>query len=143
MTLLRVHGEVTLGADPDLRFTQAGKPVCSFSAVASKSKKDENDNWVDDKQAWVRVTVWDKLAEHVAGSLKKGDRAVIVGDLYEEEYEKDGVKRKSLNVTAYEVGASVRFAEVVINKAQRSNTSAPATAGAADPWQSDSSALPF
>lgn len=145
MPLLRAQGELTLGSDPELRFTQTGKAVCSFSAVASKSKKDESGNWVDDKSAWFKVTVWDKMAEHAAASFSKGSRILVIGDVHQEEYEKDGVKRTSLCLTAHEIAASVRFGETTFVKAERNNSATPAAApaGQANPWQSDSAALPF
>lgn len=137
MPLLRVTGEVTVGSDPELRYTQTGKAVASFSAIASKSKKDDAGNWVDDKEQWVRVTVWDQAAEHVAESVVKGMRVVITGDIYTEKYtDKDGVERTSTNVTAHEVGVSLRFGTATYTKAERSNTSAPA--GGADPWATGS-----
>lgn len=147
MPLPRISGEFTLGGDPELRFTQSGKAVASFSAIASKSKNvgtRENPDWQDDKEIWVRVTVWDKIAENVAESLEKGSRVVIIGEIFTEKYtDRDGNERTSLNVNAFEIGPSIRFATAKITKAERSNTASPS--GAADPWASSSNSdeIPF
>lgn len=131
--LPRITGEFTIGSDPELRFTQIGKAVASFSAVASKSKKDDAGNWVDDKDIWVRVTVWDRVAEHVAESFTKGSRIVLSGTIHEEKWtDKDGNDRKTLNVTADEIGASIRFGSTVYTKAERASAAGPV--GADNPW---------
>ena len=44
-------GDVTLrgrlGRDPELRFTQTGKPVASLSVVTDRRQKDADGNWAD------------------------------------------------------------------------------------------------
>lgn len=98
-------GDVTLrgrlGRDPELRFTQTGKPVASLSVVTDRRQKDADGNWESVDTTWWRVTCWDQLAENVAETLTKGDAVIVVGMASLQEYEgKDGDTRQSLSVNA-------------------------------------------
>ena len=54
--------------------------------------------------------VWRQLAEHVAESLTKGDRAVVVGRLKSRSWETpEGDKRSVVEVEADEVAPSLRW----------------------------------
>lgn len=95
-----------LGGDPELRFTQAGKAVCSFSIANTDYKKDpDTGNWDVTDTTWVRVSCFDRLAESVANNLQKGDRVVIAGRLVNHEYQnKNGETAHSLQMTATAIG---------------------------------------
>jgi single-strand DNA-binding protein len=55
--------------------------------------------------------VWRQLAEHVAESLSKGDRAVVIGRLRSRSWETpEGDKRSVVEVEADEVAPSLRWA---------------------------------
>jgi single-strand DNA-binding protein len=57
------------------------------------------------------VNVWRQLAEHVAESLSKGDRAVVIGRLKSRSWETpEGDKRSVVEVEADEVAPSLRWA---------------------------------
>lgn len=95
-----------LGGDPELRFTQAGKAVCSFSVANTDSRKDlATGQWEVVDTTWVRVSCFDRLAESVANNLRKGDRVVIFGRLVNHEYQnKNGETAHSLQMTATAIG---------------------------------------
>lgn len=118
---ITVCGNLT--REPELRFTQGGKPVCSFS-VASGRRYQVNGEW-QEKTTFFDVTVWDKLGENCAASLGKGQRVVVAGRLEIEKYDdKDGNPRTSVKIIADEVGASLRWARATIEKVVRSNPEA-------------------
>ena len=99
----------TLGQDPELRFTQAGKAVVSLSMVTSKSVKGDDGKWQDTETTWWRVTAWDQMAENCAETLQKGDPVIVVGRTFMETFEdKSGVERQSLKVSAFNVGLDLR-----------------------------------
>ena len=91
-----------IGQDPVLEYSQSGIPRLSFSVGSSKRVKD-GDNWVDGPTSWRRVTAWRGLAEGLAEQLAKGKRVIVIGDEQVREYEKDGVKRLAVEVTAEHV----------------------------------------
>ena len=78
-----------LTKDPELRFTQSGKPVASFTlAVDRDYQKDEVD--------FINIVVWGKTAEFVNSYLGKGLMATVSGRLQNREWtDKNGSKRIS------------------------------------------------
>ena len=100
MITATVTGNV--GKAPELRTTQSGKQMASFS-VASTAKKDGVTTWVD-------VTCFDEQADVVSQRLGKGDRVVVTGRMELESYQKrDGSQGQSLRMIADEVGHSLRW----------------------------------
>lgn len=91
-----------IGQEPELTYSQSGIPRLTFSIGSSERVKD-GDQWTDGPTSWRRVTAWRGLAEGLAGQLAKGKRVVVVGKEQVREYEKDGQKRISVEVTAEHV----------------------------------------
>lgn len=81
-----------LGRDPELRYTQDNKPVCSFSLATDIGKGKKPD--------WHNVVCWDKQAETCAQYLKKGSLVIVQGALKNRQWEKDGVKHYRTEVVA-------------------------------------------
>lgn len=118
-----------LVADPELRFTGAGKAVCSFRVAASDSKKDANDQWQTTEQIFIGVSLWEAEGEAAAETLRKGDQVLVSGRIYEREYDKsDGGKGRSLEVKFPTVAKKVSAP-----RGERSSASTP-SAPANDPW---------
>lgn len=83
-----------LGKDPEVRYSQSGVAVASFSiAVGWKGKDSEGAEWVS-------ITAFDKLAEICGEYLEKGAQVYISGRMKTEKYEKDGVTRYSTKIVA-------------------------------------------
>lgn len=78
-----------VGKDPEIRYTQAGKAVCSFSVATSENWKDRDGN-KQKKTEWHNVTAWDKLAEICGKYVVKGMLIYIEGKLQTQKYDKDG-----------------------------------------------------
>jgi single-strand DNA-binding protein len=86
-----------LTRDPEVRYTQTGKAVATFS-VAVDTGFGEN------KRAdFIPVVVWEKLAEVCGNNLTKGRRVLVEGRLQIRDYEKDGQKRRAADVVAQNV----------------------------------------
>ena len=130
MTQVTIIGN--LSSEIELRFTPQGKAVANFSVAVSKRVKDGND-WKDGPTSFYRVALWDQAAENLAESLEKGQRVIVVGEIAQRNYEHNGEKRSVFEVTATEVGPSVKWATV---KVERSGGKAPARKPAEDPWGS-------
>ena len=113
-THVTITGNLT--DDPDLRYTPNGTEVANFRLAVTARVKD-GDSWRDGDTSYFRVNVWRQLAEHVAESLSKGDRAVVIGRLKSRSWETpEGDKRSVVEVEADEVAPSLRWA---IAKPQR------------------------
>lgn len=116
--IVTVIGNIT--QDPELRFTQSGVAVANFTIVTNPRKFNKNSNqWEDGEPTFYRVNVWRQHAENVSESLRKGDRAVVVGALQNRKYETDNGTRYSLEITADAVALDTRWAIVQARKAER------------------------
>ena len=80
-----------LTADPEIRYTQSGKAVASFTLAV-----DRRGEGVD----FVPIVAWEKLAEIIGNNLTKGRRTLIEGRLQIRSYEHEGQKRKATEVVA-------------------------------------------
>lgn len=119
-------------ADPELKFTAGGKAVASLRVAASESRKNADGSWEDGDRLFVGVSVWEQAGEVVAEHVRKGDRVVVTGKLFEREYEKkDGTKGRSLEVK-YATVAKILTAPT----AARVTAPAASTPDAFDPWGS-------
>ena len=96
MALNKVIMVGRLTADPELKMTQNGTQVCSFSLALSKGKDQPSD--------FFDFVAWRNTAEFLSRYFKKGDGIGVVGKLTVDSFtDKDGNKRKSYKVTADEV----------------------------------------
>lgn len=97
--------------DPELRYTQNGTPVVNFNLAVNQRVKDQDGTWRDGDTSFFRVNVWRDQAEHVAESLAKGHRAVVLGRLRTRAWEtSEGEKRTSTEIDADEVAPSLKWA---------------------------------
>jgi single-strand DNA-binding protein len=129
---ITVVGNLT--RDPELRYTQAGKATVTVG-IAVNRRYQVNGEW-QEQTTYMNVVAWDQLAENIAASLTKGARVLVTGRLDVREYEgRDGVKRTSVDIVADEVGATLRWATVNIerNPARGDGGSAPRAARPSTP----------
>lgn len=92
MNRLTIIGNLT--KDPELRTTQSGIPVCTFTVAVN----------AQDKSEYFRVTAWRKQAETCSKYLTKGKKVAVVGSVSGSAYiDKNGEAKTSLEVTALEV----------------------------------------
>ena len=82
-----------LGADPELRMTNAGSAVMTLRLATTRSYLDKNKTRQENTE-WHQVAIWGKRAEGLAKILKKGSRLAVEGEIRYSEYDdKDGVHR--------------------------------------------------
>ncbi len=84
-----------LTKNPELKTTQSGKSVCSFS-LAVDGYKDTTD--------FIDCVAWNTTAENLAKFKKKGEQIAVTGRLTTRNYEdRNGNKRKDVEVTVNEL----------------------------------------
>lgn len=70
-----------LGKDPEIRSTQGGSEIASFSIACSESWKDK-DGKKQEKTEWVNIVVFsDALVKVVKQYIKKGSKLYVEGKL--------------------------------------------------------------
>lgn len=96
MQRLIIIGNLT--KDPEIRSTQTGKNVCTFTIAVNRKKVSEP------QTDFFRINAWNGLADTCARFLTKGKKVAVVGELQARIYEdKQGKTRLSLDVSADEV----------------------------------------
>jgi single-strand DNA-binding protein len=111
MNSITLIGNIT--RDPELRYTPSGKAICSFSIAVAQYKKD--DEWISD---FFNCVVWGKLAENAAKSLFKGDKVILSGKIYVEQWEdkKSGDKRQATKIRVDNMGPELTFATCEVSR---------------------------
>lgn len=104
MNTVQIMGN--LARDPEVRYTQSGKVVATFT-VAATNTFTSSDGETKEQTAFINCVAWGKLGESV-GNLRKGNRAFVEGRLQTRSYEtQDGQKRYVTEVVANFVGTSL------------------------------------
>lgn len=93
-----------LTADPEMKKTQSGKSVVSFTIAVSRRTGKDAEPMAD----FINCVAWEKNAETVANFFKKGMSIFLVGELQVRSYTaNDGSKRYLTEVIARDI----RFVE--------------------------------
>lgn len=88
-----------LGADPDVRSTQDGRPIVNLSIATSDRWKDKNTGEPRERTEWHRVVIFNEgLARVAQNYLRKGSTVYIEGQLQTRSYEQDGIKKYSTEI---------------------------------------------
>lgn len=118
-TVITVVGNLT--ADPELKYTNSGVPLASFTIASTPRIFDKQANEYKDGDAlFLRSTVWREFAEHAASSLTKGMRVIARGQLKQRSYQdNDGNQRTSYELAVDEIGPSLRYATAQVTRAQQ------------------------
>jgi single-strand DNA-binding protein len=87
--------------DPELKTTNSGTAVCSFSVAVDRKYKDAQGKRVAD---FFAVVAWRNAAEFAARNLYKGQRVVVAGSLETRSYTaQDGGKRNVTELVAEQI----------------------------------------
>ena len=133
-----------LARDPELRQTNTGKQVATFTLAVDRGRRDANGKSVAD---WIPVIAWEKAAEFAYKWLHKGQMVAVDGRLQSRTYTaKDGTNRTALEVVA----SNVDFCGSKAESAAPAGSPAPAApapsfAPVREDWQliEDEGDLPF
>lgn len=79
-------------ADPELKSTQSGKSVCSFTVAVDRQGKDAGADFLS-------CVAWEKTAEVICKYFRKGSKIGLTGRITTRNWEdKDGHKRKETEI---------------------------------------------
>ena len=136
-TPVTLRGRLT--RDPEMRYSNAGKPVVKFAVVTSRRVKDQQTGeWSDADTTFWDCVAFGQLAENCAESLEKGTAVIVQGNAAQEEWTtKDGEKRRSMKVVADEVAPSLRFQSAKVAKVARSEGGQQQAPREENPWAND------
>jgi single-strand DNA-binding protein len=89
-----------LGRDPEIRSTQSGSKMATFSMATSKRWRDKNTQEQRDKTSWHNVVVFGEgLVDIVEKYVKKGSKIYVEGELQTRKWQdQDGNDRYTTEV---------------------------------------------
>ena len=89
-----------LGADPEIRRTQDGRPIANLRVATSESWRDKTTGERKEKTEWHRVVIFNEgLCQIVEQYLKKGSKVYLEGALQTRKWQdKDGQDKYSTEV---------------------------------------------
>ena len=133
-----------LALDPELRQTNTGKQVATFTLAVDRGRRDANGQSQAD---WIPVIAWEKAAEFAYKWLHKGQMVAVDGRLQSRTYTaKDGTNRTALEIVA----SNIHFCGSKAESAAPAGSPAPAApapsfAPVREDWQliEDEGDLPF
>lgn len=133
--------------DPELRFTPSGAAVCRFRVAQTPRHLDrQSGEWKDGEATFLDCSAWRDLGEHLAESLKKGARVILLGNLKTQRWESTGtgktpagetITRNVIDVIA--CGPELTYAKAVVDRVKRTRAGETAPD---DPWASASKTRP-
>ncbi|NMB39285.1 MAG: single-stranded DNA-binding protein, partial [Firmicutes bacterium] len=90
-----------LVADPQLRYTQNGIAVTSFTLAVNRPYTSQSGEREAD---FIDIVTWRKLAETCANHLNKGRLVAVQGRLQVRSYDdREGIRRKAAEIVADQV----------------------------------------
>lgn len=104
MSINQVFLSGNICKDPELRKTQTGKDVCSFTLATNEGK---------DKTEFHKCVAWDKTGEIIGAYVKKGNKLAVVGRLQTRKWtDKDGVEKYTTEIVVHSVDLPAKGAGV-------------------------------
>lgn len=88
-----------LTKDPELRETNSGKQVCSFTVACNRMKRRDQDEAEAD---FVQCVAWEQSADYLSRYGHKGDRILLSGRIQTRHY--DGTDGRTVWVTEIVAG---------------------------------------
>jgi len=126
-THVTISGNLT--DDPELKFTDQGNAEANFRIAVTPRLRD-GEGWRDGETSFFRVTAWRQLGEHVADSLGKGDRAIVIGRLKSRTWETpEGERRSVVEIDADDIAPSLRWATAKPQRTPRNGDKAKTGGG--------------
>ena len=100
MSVNKWIGIGNLTRDPELKYTNQGTPVCTFSVACNERYKDKQGNQ-QEKVEFINIVVWLQLAEICGKYLHKGKQVYIEGRIQTRSHDdRDGNKKYITEIVA-------------------------------------------
>ncbi len=91
-----------LGRDPEMAYTQEGKPYTRFTVAVNRYQRANKEGGERQEETdWFNIVAWDRLAEICNNYLRKGSKVFIEGRMQSKKFtDKSGVERTGWDVVA-------------------------------------------
>jgi len=93
-----------VGKDPEIRATQGGMTIASFTLATADRQKDAQGNWAD-KTEWHNLVAFQRTAEIVRDYVKKGTQIFVEGKIQTRSWDdkESGQKRYKTEILVNEL----------------------------------------
>lgn len=120
-TPITIHGNLT--KDPELQTFPDGTQYVNFTVANTPRRYDrQSQQWKDGEATFFNVKATGQLAANMARSLSKGARVIIEGTIAQRAFQgQDGQQHRTMEITATDIGASLMFATVNVNRNNQHN----------------------
>jgi single-strand DNA-binding protein len=109
-----------LTREPEIRYTREGQATTQLGVAVNRRWQDRTTQEWQEATSYFDVVCWRELAENAALTLTKGMRVVVTGRLEQRSWEnEEGERRYKVEITADEIGPSLRFATADVQKVER------------------------
>jgi single-strand DNA-binding protein len=100
-----------LGADPDIKRTQDGRPIANLTVATSESWRDKNSGERKEKTEWHRVVIFNEGLCKIAESyLRKGSKVYIEGSLATRKWQdQSGADKHSTEIVLQGFGGTLQM----------------------------------
>ena len=137
-----------LGADPEVRRTQDGRPIVNLRIATSESWRDKTTGERKEKTEWHRVVIFSEgLCKVAEQYLKKGSKVYLEGQLQTRKWtDKDNIERYSTEVVLQGFNSSLTMLDgrggggAGADEGGSANSRARRRASASPPWWAPASA---
>ena len=99
----RVFISGNLTRDPELRSTAGGMAVLGFGVAVNDRRKNQQTGEWEDYPNYIDCAVFGARAESLSRMLAKGSKVAVEGHLRYSSWERDGQRRRKLEVVAEEI----------------------------------------
>ena len=109
-----------LTREPEIRYTREGQATCQLGVAVNRRWMNRTTQEWEESTSFFDVVAWRDLAENIALSLTKGQAVVVHGTLEQRSWEtQEGEHRSKVEITATDVGPSLRYATADVHKTER------------------------
>lgn len=89
-----------LGSNPEIKYTNSGSAVASFSMALTEYWRDKQST-KQEKTEWINVVAWERLADQAQSFLQKGSLVFVEGKLQTRSWDdQQGQKKYKTEVVA-------------------------------------------
>lgn len=95
-----------LGNDPEVRSTQDGREIASFSLATSETWKDKHTGERKSKTEWHKIVVFNEgLVKVIKSYIKKGSKLYLEGQILTRKWtDRDGIERYTTEIVLQNFG---------------------------------------
>jgi len=94
MNVIAISGNLT--AEPELKTTQNGLSVCSFTVAVKRPHTKDKTDFID-------CVAWKEKAEFLTRYFRKGSRVEVAGHIETRIYGQEGAKRKATELICEDI----------------------------------------